>query len=315
MKIQIRRKKEPQIKLFQKKSSSKKETSWQEAVKLPWERSEALYHTYGNGIRSSRPDRVLQQALTGLQEVKKGEDAPERMRESFRAENSYGNIALGVNKKKEAAVVVSQKREHNAPVTKGAEKTLRMERKKREIMPEGSFYMNPDLRQQGAVAFQAKLSLPAAKMAGQIRRYYAQTGSRMLEKRMPHLCLERERGQLRQLGEGRRKSLETGESVQTQWYDVRIRQMKSRMQKQEQDGKQMMKQLRDAWQKAGKVSAASAFSVSFHPPLQAGQSVSAAQTGEEAGAAQAGEEAGAAQAEVQEPEGFFSGCDVQKPVT
>lgn len=286
MKVQIKKKKEPQARTcLERNSRSKRGTSWQEAGMLPWERSEALYHMHENGSRNRRPE----QTVTGLREVKEGDDASKRMRESFKAENSYGNIALGVNQKKEAAFVVSQKREHDGPVTREAEKTLRMERKKRETAPAGNFYMNPDLKQQGAFAFQAKLSLPAGKVLGQMKRYGAQSDSRMLEKRMPYLWLDRERRQLEQLGERRRESRETGESLQSEWYDVRIRQMRSRIRKQEQAGKQMMKQLRDAWQKAGKVSA-----VLCEPLRQADVSASDAQM-----EAQEPEEAGAVQADQQ----------------
>jgi len=227
----------------------KKKTSWAEQRKMPWEQSEALYHMQEPGSRKkgSKP------SVTGLYDTKGGYHALSRMREIFKAENSYGNIALGVNKKKEAAFVVSQKREHNGPVTTEAQKNLHMERKKQEAAENVNLYMNPDLKQQGAFALKAKLCLPAGKVLGQMKRYHTQTGSSMLEKRMPYFCLDQERSQLKMLGEYRRKSHETGQALQVKSYDCQIQRLQNRIGKQEQAEKQMTKKLRDAWKKAKKL--------------------------------------------------------------
>lgn len=248
MKTYGRKKKQRESSPYRSRLGRQQEV-WQQQEKMPWERSEALYHIYGTGSKKSGSGHFM----TGLHELKEAYPALGRMRETFKAGNSYGNIAMGANQKKEAVFVISQKREHNGPVVKEAQKNVHMGRKKREVLPNGTVYMNPDLKQQGALAFQARLSMPAGKALEQMKRYGAQKGSRMLEKRMPYLGLEKERVRLKKLEECRRESYEKGEKLQARQYGRQIQRMRSKISQQEQGEKQMMKNLRDAWQKAKKI--------------------------------------------------------------
>lgn len=219
--------------------------------KQQWEQSEAVYH-YHMHDTSAREHK--KKSVTGFLDQEKDGCGAGRMREIFKAENSYGVIAAGVSRKKEAVAVFSQKREHDGPVTKESQKNLRMERAKRQIMPAGNIYLNPDMEKEGAAAFVGKQEMPFQKAAGQIYRYADEKGSRMLEKRMPFLGLKQEREKAAKLDQLRRKSRETGDVRQAQMLEDQVQQLKSRITQQEQAQRQIMKKLRDAWKKAGQFS-------------------------------------------------------------
>lgn len=212
--------------------------------KQQWEQSEAVYHMQEKDARKTEP------YLKGFSDKERDVKKPGRMREIFKAENSYGAIAAGVNKKKEAAVVFSQKREHDGPVAAESQKNLHMERAKRQILPAGNMYLNPDMQKEGAAAFLAKKELPAKKAMAQLQRYSDEKGSRMMEQRMPFLELREERAQAASLEQQRRKSRETGDRNKAQLLEDRVQQMKSRIARKEQEKRQMMKKLREAWKKA-----------------------------------------------------------------
>lgn len=223
--------------------------SWSLQEKLQWEQSEALQHMHST-------DSIEQKShMTGLDQSREKADSPQQMRELFKAENSYGSVAVGVNKKHEAAVTVSEKREHNGHTVQENQKNVRMERKKREISPFGNTYMNPDKKQDGAMAFQARTELPLAKMLEQIGRQHEKSDSAMLEKRMPFLRRERERMKVRTLEQKQRDRQEAGETVQAQQMGHQIEKIRSRMWKQEQEEKQMRKKLQEAWKRAGEEAA------------------------------------------------------------
>lgn len=214
--------------------------------KQQWEQSEAVYHYH----MKEKENRKTQPHLTGFSDRERDVRKPGRMREIFKAENSYGTVAAGVSRKKEAAVVFSQKREHNGPAAAEPQKKLHMERAKREILPAGSMYLNPDMEQTGAAAFIGKKSLPVKKTAAQIQRYSEENTCPVICQRMPFLDLKKERAQAAVLERLRRRSRETGERVQTQLLDERAGQLRSRIAKKEQAQRQMMKKLREAWKKA-----------------------------------------------------------------
>lgn len=210
--------------------------------------SEALYHMHGMN------DHQLRGQTTGLDDRSRQKTEAGRMKETFRAENAYGNIAVGVNKKKKASVVMNQKKEHNGKTTKESEKNLHRDRQKREHDPAGNFYMNPDLQRDGVISFEADTALSEKKMLARIREYHRKQGSRMMEKRMPYLNLEEERRRRVEIAQQERESREQRGVFSAEIKEKQREKLQRQIVEHEQQERQMNKRISAAWRNARRIS-------------------------------------------------------------
>lgn len=252
MKTQLTREKEKKRAALAKKKedmAQKAPYHAQKQMPISWKHSEAIYHMYGENTLA------VKERTTGLNDREHKVDSKENMREVFRAENAYGNIAIGANKKKEAAVVVSQKREHNEKTTQEHEKNLNMARKKRKVLPRGEVFTNNSKEKEGALVYQVNTKVPEQRVISEIKEYHKREESRMLEKRMPFLLLEQNKKQMVHLREQLRESYEKGDKVSADLLQWKKTNLQYEIQQKEQKEKTMQKKIKFVWEKARKAAA------------------------------------------------------------
>jgi hypothetical protein len=214
---------------------------------ISWRQSEAINHMYGENSLQ------IKEKTTGLYDRQNEKSSKTSMKEVFRAENSYGNIAVGANKKKEATVVVSQKREHNGKNTEEYQKNLHMERKRRKVSPVGDILTNNSQFKDSAWAYKGKTTLPVHKVFSEIKKHSQKEESRMLEKRMPFLSLERDKKQMQHLAGRIRASREKGDVADAYFLEKQKEALDQSMKEKEENERRLRKKIKFAWKKAEKV--------------------------------------------------------------
>lgn len=232
-----------------KQQMTEKENRQQKQAPVSWKNSEAIQHMYGENSMETK------EKTTGLYDRLKEHSSEQKMREVFHAENSYGNIAVGANKKKEAMIVVSQEREHNGITTKEHQKKLNMERNKRKISPKGDFFTNNSHFDESAWAYKGKTELPDKKAFDEIKNYTEKEESKMLEKRMPFLLLEKDKKQMVNLQEQIRESHENGNKADARILEKQKETLQHEIRQKEENEKTMRKKIKFAWEKARKAMA------------------------------------------------------------
>lgn len=208
---------------------------------ISWRNSEGLYHIHEKPLAST-------ESMTGLYE---GNSISEkkRTREIFRAENSYGNIAIGVNQNKEAMLVVSQKREHNSVTTEGKKRELQTERAKRKRVSKGSFLTNPGREKDGAAAYQVDANMKEQKVLSVIEKMAKSQDNIMFEERMPFLSLDRDKRARKELREQIRRYREKKETTKADILEKEKQSLESIMQQKEEQERVMKRKIKSAWKK------------------------------------------------------------------
>lgn len=256
MKVQVKREKDKKKDIQRKKqqtagqkiSQQKNSDRHKQQVPISWKQSEAIYHMHGENNLHTKDK------MTGLYDKQKESSSNAAMKEVFRAENSYGNVAVGINKKKEAAVVVSQKREFHGKTTEEFQKNVHMERKRRKVSPIGEIFTNNSQFQDSAWAYKGKTHLPEHRVFAQLKKVKEQEGSRMLEKRMPFLTADKDKKQIVRLREQIRESLEKRQVEDRPLLEKQKETFMQEVQQKEENERMMRKKIRFAWEKAKKVS-------------------------------------------------------------
>lgn len=251
MKVQLekeRKKKHVSQRMSRKQGSQQKVQHKQEKQEpISWKKSEAIQHMYGENSMETK------EKTTGLYDRQSEHSSHSQMREVFRAGNSYGNIAVGANKKKEAVVVASQTREHNDKTTEENQKKLNMERKKKEISTNGEFLFNNSQLAESAWAYKGSTKISEKRVLDEIKEYGEREESKMLEKRLPFLGLEKDEKQMVHLREKIRERSEKGDEEGKSILEKQKETLQHEIQQKEQNEKMMQKKIKFAWQKAQKI--------------------------------------------------------------
>lgn len=216
--------------------------------KMPasWKQSEAVWHLYGENCMETK------EGMTGLYDRQSEGSSQTKMREVFRVANSYGTIAVGANKKKEGMIVVSQKREHNEKTTEEYEKNLHVERKRRTVSANGEFFINNNHSKNSAWAYKGKTKLSEKRVFDTIKMYNDKAESKMLEKRMPFLQLEKDKKNLVNLRKKMRERHEKGDKRNAQFLGKQKETLQQEIQQKEQNERLVRKKIKFAWEKAQK---------------------------------------------------------------
>lgn len=208
---------------------------------ISWRNSEGIYHIHDKSL-------IPTENMTGLYEGN-SISGEKRTREIFRAENSYGNIAIGANQKKEAMVVVSQKREHNSTNTEGKQKELQIKRAKRKVSSRGNFFTNPGGEKDGAAAYQVDTNMKEQKVLSEIKKLAKSQDNIMFEKRMPFLSLDRDKEERKELREQIRKHREKNENTKADKLEKEKESLENIIQQKEEHERMMKRKMKFAWQK------------------------------------------------------------------
>lgn len=214
---------------------------------ISWQFSEGMYHIF-----DAKPF-LEKEKMTGLYEGREISNR-QKMEEMFRLENSYGNIAFGANKKKEAIIVVSQKREHNEETTNENQKELQMERAERTVSSRGEFLQNQREEKEGAAAYHVDLKMCEQKIIPQLKDYTKKKENAMFEKRMPFLSLDRDIKDREELAEHIRVHREKGEKIAADRLEKQKERLQRTIQQKEEQEKIMKKRLKFAWKKMQRLS-------------------------------------------------------------
>lgn len=111
--------------------------------KKEWTASEGIFHRH----------QFCQKETTGLRQKREEQTEEKKMEEIFHIENAYGNIALGMNQRKEMAFVVSRKKYKNGPLVYKEQKELNQQRCKAWNHRRGSLQLNSLKPERSAYAF------------------------------------------------------------------------------------------------------------------------------------------------------------------
>lgn len=239
-------------KLMEQKKEKQSETRKQQqrsSCPISWNASESILHMHGTNTLDTK------ERTTGLYDRENEKSENTKMKEVFRAENSYGNIAMGTNKKKEAMLVVSQKREQNGETTQEHEKNVHMERKKRIKAHFGEHFVNNSQKEESAWAYKGNTKKTEKKMWGEMKEFHKKSDSNMMEKRMPFLALEKEKKELVSLREQIREKYENGEKKEGEFLEKQKQILQQEIFRKEQNEKVIQKKLQLAWEKARKINA------------------------------------------------------------
>lgn len=237
-------------KIINKEQLNRQETRKERKYKrirqpISWQNSEGIYHSFDSEITGQK------EKMTGLHEGI-GISGEKRMKEMFRLENSYGNIAIGSNKKKEAMIVVSQKREHNEKSTNRNQKELQMEQAKRKVSPKGEFLVNPGGEKEGATVYRVDVRMTEEKIIPQLKGFVNQEDNIMLEKRMPFLSSDRDKEEKKELGEQIREHREKDERMTADKLEKEKEYLQTMIQQKEEQERMTKRKIKFAWKKMQK---------------------------------------------------------------
>ena len=122
-----------------------------------------------------------------------------RPREAGRLENSFGDIAVGTNRRKELMIVVSRRRTQQGPMVREDEKTLRGESARRMERTRGNFSTNSHDKRESAVAYRQSSAKAPQMMLNQFRAMTERNQQQTVKKQMLFLSRETEKQELREL--------------------------------------------------------------------------------------------------------------------
>lgn len=137
--------------------------------------------------------------LTGY-EPRENEDRP---REAARMGGSYGDVSIGVSRKKELTMVVSKRRSREGPAAREEERTLQGDRAKKLDLSRGDFRVNAHDPERSALAYRESHRKTPAFMLARFKEMMRTHRQDTLAEQVPFLDRREEREELRQLQSAR----------------------------------------------------------------------------------------------------------------
>lgn len=153
--------------------------------------------------RSPREKKEGKDHLTGY-EPRENEDRP---REAARMGGSYGDVSVGVSKKKELTMVVSKRRSREGPAALEDERTLRGDRAKKMDLSRGDFRVNVHDPEKSALAYRESHQKTPAFMLKRFKEMMRTHRQDTLAEQVPFLDRREEREELRRLQHTREELL------------------------------------------------------------------------------------------------------------
>jgi|GEM_PF-3572153 len=168
-----------------------------------------LWRTSEGRLRESapRPKRDGQDHLTGYEPSE--QEGARRPREAARLSGSYGDVAVGTNRKKELTMVVSRHRSREGPAARREEQVLRSGSAQKLNLSRGEFRVNAHDKKQGALEYREshdKASRFLLDRFGEMMRTHRPAET---EEQLPFLDRRGDREELRRL-ESRAVDLRAG---------------------------------------------------------------------------------------------------------
>lgn len=153
--------------------------------------------------RSPREKKEGKDHLTGY-EPRENEDRP---REAARMGGSYGDVSVGVSRKKELTMVVSKRRSREGPAALEDERTLQGDRAKKMDLSRGNFQVNVHDPERSALAYRESHQKTPAFMLNRFKEMMRTRRQDTLAEQVPFLDRREEREELRQLQHRREELL------------------------------------------------------------------------------------------------------------
>lgn len=152
-------------------------------------------------LREGRPRREKdgREHLTGYRPHE--QEGTRRPRESGRLENSFGDIAVGTNRKKEVTVVVSRRRTQKGPAVREDEKVLKGDSARPINLARGNFQVNSHDGKKSAVGYRQSYKKNPCAMTGQMRGMMEGREQETVWKQAPFLSQKPEKEELKLLRE------------------------------------------------------------------------------------------------------------------
>ena len=141
--------------------------------------------------------------LTGY-EPRENEDRP---REAARMGGSYGDVSVGVSKKKELTLVVSKRRSREGPAARREEQTLMGDSARKMNLSRGDFRVNAHDPGKSAVAYRESHRKPPNFMLERFKEMMRTHSQDTLDEQVPFLNRREEREELRRLQRDREELL------------------------------------------------------------------------------------------------------------
>lgn len=167
----------------------------EEGRKPLWRTSEGRMREVSPLSRREGEDR-----LTGY-EPHPAQEKKDRPREAARLSGSYGDLAVGTDRKKQLTLVVSKRRSREGPAATRDEKALRASGARKMERVRGEFLTNPHDPEQSALAFRSPDKPAPGRMLGQFQRMMHGRAQEVLAEQVPFLDRRPEREALKALGE------------------------------------------------------------------------------------------------------------------
>ena len=152
-------------------------------------------------LREGRPrkEKDGKEHLTGYRPHE--QEGTRRPRESGRLENTFGDIAVGTNRKKEVTVVVSRRRTQEGPAVREDEKVLKGDSARPIHLARGNFQVNSHNAQKSAVGYRQSYKKAPYAMTGQMRGMMESGEQETIWKQAPFLSQKPEKAELKLLRE------------------------------------------------------------------------------------------------------------------
>ena len=167
----------------------------EEGQKPLWRTSEGRMREVPPLSRREGEDR-----LTGY-EPHPAQEKKDRPREASRLSGSYGDLAVGVNRKKQLTLVVSRRRSREGPAATRDERALRASGARKMERVRGEFFTNPHDPERSALGFRSPDKPAPGRMLGQFQRMMHGREQEVLAEQVPFLDRRPEREELKALGE------------------------------------------------------------------------------------------------------------------
>lgn len=126
-------------------------------------------------------------------------EATARPREVARMGGSYGDVAIGVSRKKELTLVVSKRRSREGPAATREEQTLLAGSARPMDLTRGNVRVNAHDPKKSAVAFRASHRKSPRSMMARLKEVVRERDQQVLEEQVPFLSRAGERKALRRL--------------------------------------------------------------------------------------------------------------------
>lgn len=133
-----------------------------------------------------------------------------RPREAARMGGSYGDVSVGVSKKKELTMVVSKRRSREGPAARREEQTLMGNSARKVPLSRGDFRVNSHDGKKSALAYRESHEKTPRFMMERFKEMMRTHSQDTLEEQVPFLNRREEREELRQLQRAREALLAKG---------------------------------------------------------------------------------------------------------